>query len=112
MGDRISGRGVGFIFRLLQFLAWLILATWLGRKLLAWLFGPQAQERVRNMRQPTPRGSRQLHRDPVCGTHVPEGIAVTLESGGQVHYFCSTECREKFRVGHPRQDSDRRAAGA
>ncbi len=38
-----------------------------------------------------------LRQDPVCGTYVSEAVAVTVRDGGQTHYFCSEECREKFR---------------
>jgi YHS domain-containing protein len=38
-----------------------------------------------------------LARDPVCGTFVSPGTALSLTSGGTTHYFCSDECRRKFR---------------
>lgn len=44
-----------------------------------------------------PRQPVRLVRDPVCGTHVPPANAVSLTSDGTTHYFCSEECRRKFR---------------
>jgi YHS domain-containing protein len=41
--------------------------------------------------------SVRLVRDPVCGTHVPANPGLSLTSGGTTHYFCSEECRAKFR---------------
>ena len=38
----------------------------------------------------------QVEKDPVCGMFVAREAAMTLESGGQTHYFCSEACREKF----------------
>ena len=38
-----------------------------------------------------------LARDPVCGTHVTPRTTLSLTSGGRTHYFCSEECRTKFR---------------
>jgi uncharacterized protein len=38
-----------------------------------------------------------LVRDPVCGTHIPSSVAVTLAEGGRTHYFCSEACRDRFR---------------
>jgi YHS domain-containing protein len=38
-----------------------------------------------------------LVRDPVCGTFVAPGAALSLTSGGSTHYFCSEDCRAKFR---------------
>jgi len=40
----------------------------------------------------------QLVRDPVCGTYVAPGSALSLSTGGTTHYFCSEECRAKYRA--------------
>jgi YHS domain-containing protein len=37
-----------------------------------------------------------LVRDPVCGTHIPPG-ELFVTTGGATHFFCSEECRTKFR---------------
>ena len=37
-----------------------------------------------------------LVRDPVCGTYVAPGTALSLSAGGTTHYFCSEECRAKY----------------
>ena len=39
-----------------------------------------------------------LVRDPVCGTFVSPGSALSLTSGGSTHYFCSEECRARYRA--------------
>ena len=39
-----------------------------------------------------------LVRDPVCGTYVSPGTALTLTAGGATHYFCSEECRARYRA--------------
>lgn len=39
-----------------------------------------------------------LVRDPVCGTFVAPGTALSLSAGGTTHYFCSEECRSKYRA--------------
>lgn len=44
-----------------------------------------------------PRTAVKLVRDPVCGTHVAPQSALSLVAGGTTQYFCSPECREKFR---------------
>ena len=89
---------VGLLLRLLRFLGWLIFATWVGRKLLGWLFAGTSGAQWPGREPPTaPQTGKPLHRDPICGMHVPEEISVTLELGGQVHHFCSPECRERFR---------------
>jgi YHS domain-containing protein len=38
-------------------------------------------------------------RDPVCGMELDEPRTFTQhEYDGQIYYFCSTECREKFKT--------------
>jgi uncharacterized protein len=46
-----------------------------------------------------PERGVQMVRDPVCGTFLPPGNAVSLvERGGAVHYFCSDKCREAYKA--------------
>jgi YHS domain-containing protein len=35
-----------------------------------------------------------LHRDPVCGTFVPETTPFRRDQGGSTYYYCSKSCRE------------------
>jgi YHS domain-containing protein len=37
-----------------------------------------------------------LVRDPVCGTYVSPGNALSLTAGGNIHHFCSEQCRAEF----------------
>ena len=39
-----------------------------------------------------------LVRDPVCGTYVAPSTALSLATGATTHYFCSEECRAKYRA--------------
>jgi YHS domain-containing protein len=84
---------VAILGRILRFVLWLLLATWLARKLLGWLFGNSHQPEPRNV---PPASGRQLYRDPVCGTHVAPEISQTIEYAGQQYHFCSAECRARF----------------
>jgi YHS domain-containing protein len=34
----------------------------------------------------------------VCGTFISAATAIQKKSGGEVYYFCSTECRDKFKA--------------
>lgn len=38
-----------------------------------------------------------LVRDPQCGTYVPVTSAVKATIGGETFYFCSEECRDRYR---------------
>ena len=54
------------------------------------------------LRQPAPPRPKvseggELKRDPVCGTFISTATAVQKKVGGELYYFCSAACREKFR---------------
>jgi uncharacterized protein len=40
----------------------------------------------------------QMVRDPVCGTYVIPARAITLADGSRRVYFCSTNCRDRYRA--------------
>ena len=42
------------------------------------------------------RAGVKLQRDPVCGTYVAPGTALSLTSGGTTQYFCSEKCRNEY----------------
>jgi YHS domain-containing protein len=46
-----------------------------------------------------PASPVKLVRDPVCGTFVAPGTALSLTGGQGTHYFCSDACRESFKKG-------------
>ncbi len=49
-------------------------------------------------RQPPAQSGGVLKKDPVCGTYVSTTTAVTRTMHGELVYFCSKECAEKFRA--------------
>jgi YHS domain-containing protein len=38
-----------------------------------------------------------LARDPVCGTYVAPGTALSLQARGETYFFCSEQCRSEFK---------------
>jgi len=46
--------------------------------------------------QPTVIAGGDLKKDPVCGTYVSTSLALTHTVKGELVYFCSRECRDKF----------------
>jgi len=36
-------------------------------------------------------------RDPSCNTYITKDSALSARAGGEVHYFCSEECRTAFK---------------
>jgi YHS domain-containing protein len=47
---------------------------------------------------PAARSVGELKKDPVCGTYVSTAASITRTVNGEVLYFCSRECRDKYRV--------------
>lgn len=47
---------------------------------------------------PTVQPGGELKKDPVCGTYVSTATSLTRNVNGQAVYFCSDECRRKFRA--------------
>jgi YHS domain-containing protein len=45
-----------------------------------------------------PQHGVQMAKDPVCGTYVVPDRAVSLNAGRQTIYFCSAQCRDKYRA--------------
>ncbi|NOZ69611.1 MAG: YHS domain-containing protein [Deferribacteres bacterium] len=37
-----------------------------------------------------------MKRDPICNMEVDEGKGITTEYDGEIYYFCSEGCRDKF----------------
>ena len=95
---------MNFIARILRFLFWVLIASWsisLLRRLVNSM-GGAASSPSQPMDVPTDAVSRKLVRDPVCGMHLAEGIALVERHSGEPVFFCSEECRNKF-MGEPKK---------
>jgi YHS domain-containing protein len=63
------------------------------------MFAGLAMRAAGDLLQPkSPSEPAQLHKDPVCGTFVPEHSSVTKIVRGQTVHFCSDACRDKYRA--------------
>ncbi len=51
----------------------------------------------RNYKGQAPPITDELVQDPVCGTYCPKREALKYRKGGTTYYFCSEECRRKFK---------------
>ena len=99
-----SANPMTFIARILLFLFWVLIVSWsvsLLRRFLGSL-APASSGREEPLDVPSGTVSRKLVRDPVCGMHVAENLALAARSGGQSVFFCSDECRNKF-LGEPKK---------
>jgi len=94
-----------FIARILRFLFWVLIVSWsvsLLRRLVNSM-GAAATGSEQPIDVPSDAVSRKLVRDPVCGMHLAEGLAIAeRSSGGEPIFFCSEECRNKF-VDEPKK---------
>ena len=97
---------MSFLVRILTFLFWVLILSWGGsllRRAVAWM--------LRGQTAGSPRGAvvsggtqsalpaHLLVRDPVCGVHVAEELAIALDERSGVVHFCSTACRDKYAAG-------------
>jgi YHS domain-containing protein len=87
-----------FLGRVLRFLFWVFVVSWavklLGRAIGATARNPGTAPDQRSSR-PVNTG-RRLVKDPVCGMHLAEELALPLNANGEVLHFCSQECRSKY----------------
>jgi len=89
---------MGILARIFRFLFWTLVLSW-GIWLLKRLLGAQPQEgNVGDAQQQNPdmASSRRLVRDPLCGMHVAEELAVSVRRGNEMMYFCSPACRDQY----------------
>jgi YHS domain-containing protein len=75
----------------------LVILVYIGYRLLT---GGRKREKQRREERTTPGGAAAvsdiLVEDPVCHILVPKGQAVHLQHQGNMVYFCSEECCNKF----------------
>jgi len=101
---------MNFITRFLRFVVWVLILSWVFKligKLLAWAFqravdtdqqdGSEGNSSSRDAQRTLT--ARQLVRDPVCGVHLAESLAIPYREDGQLMHFCSAECRDKYASG-------------
>jgi YHS domain-containing protein len=87
-----------FLARIVRFLFWLLIVSW-SMALLRRFVGKMSQGARRTnspMDVPSDATSKKLARDPVCGMHIAEGIALTVRQGNELAYFCSADCRDQY----------------
>lgn len=97
---------MSFLARIFRFLFWVLIASWaiaLLRRLVGWMLrgvtapADQGQNAVRGQ-SPVhdTRIARKLVRDPVCGMHISEELAIPMRENGELVHFCSAACRDQY----------------
>jgi YHS domain-containing protein len=103
---------MNLIERFFRFVVWVVILSWgirlIGR-FFAWALNSAGSPSQRQAASPVdgsqaadsePRvASRQLVRDPVCGMHLAETLAIPFREHGELLHFCSAECRDKYANG-------------
>lgn len=94
---------MNFLSRVLRFLFWLLVLSWsvaLLRRAVAWMLRrampTPSQDLDASGNTDAAGQSRRLIRDPVCGAHVAEVLAIPLRDSGEVLHFCSIACRDQY----------------
>ena len=103
---------IDFFAKIIRFVFWLVVVSWsvaLLRRVLGWMVRgamPAAEQSAAASAAGGPGAgegdaqdglaARRLVRDPVCGMHVAEVLAVPLRDDGQLVHFCSTACRDTY----------------
>jgi hypothetical protein len=112
-----------FIARVFRFLFWLLIVSWsvaLLKRLVGWMLrgATQASEQASHREPEISKNSggavgvsRRLVRDPVCGAHVAEVLAIPLRENGELVHFCSTQCRDKYLLTNSATDEKKIANG-
>ena len=104
MARQAPGRAMSFLGRILRFLFWVLIVSWAVKLLGRAIGGANARqsEPRRVNREPAGTGKR-LVKDPVCGMHMAEELALPLHANGEVLHFCSDECRAKYQASMVRR---------
>ena len=86
-----------FLGRILRFLFWVLVVSWAVKLLGRAIGGAKAPGSAPGNAPPETLGtSKRLVKDPVCGMHMAEELALPLQANGEVVHFCSQECRAKY----------------
>ena len=78
-----------------------LLVFFLVRSLLKSIFAAVRSYPPSQARAPQPPAvpaGGELKKDPVCGTYVSTTASVTRTVDGHLVHFCSSQCRDKYRV--------------
>jgi YHS domain-containing protein len=90
-----------FIARILRYIFWVLIVSWAAsilRRIVLNMAGASPAAHP-DIDVPNDAVSRKLVRDPVCGMHLAESVAIPLREAGELLHFCSMDCREKYLAG-------------
>jgi YHS domain-containing protein len=82
---------------LVEFLLPLLLFLLVRNMIRGFFAGSQPRRAMQQPQPPPVPLGGELKKDPVCGTYVSTATAVQEKVKGETVYFCSKECRDKYR---------------
>jgi YHS domain-containing protein len=104
--------------RFLRFVIWVVVLSWIFKlvgRFAMWALrravdpgqrsgnaggnATENPERVAGAAGAPQLATRHLVRDPVCGMHLAETLAIPYRHSGQLVHFCSVDCRDKYASG-------------
>jgi YHS domain-containing protein len=90
---------MGFFGRMIRFIFWVLIVSWALKLLGRMLSSGKRQEPARDA-GPTAANEaatgKRLVRDPICGMHMAQEVALPVNANGETQYFCSPECRAQY----------------
>jgi YHS domain-containing protein len=84
---------------LVRLVLFLLLALMAVRSLMRFIAGIAAGAAPERTQRPPQQVMGHMVKDPVCGTYVVEGQALTAVRGGQKAWFCSSRCQAAWLQG-------------
>lgn len=80
---------------MIKFLILLAVGYLLYRSMKSWMF-PDARHKKNVSSRANGQIDDVMIKDPFCGAYFPKRNAVNLKVDGEVYYFCSKACRDKY----------------
>ncbi len=84
---------------MIKFLIFLAVGYLLYRSMKNWMF-PDARQKKNVSSRANGQIDDVMVKDPFCETYFPRRNAVRLKMNGNVYYFCSKDCRDKYIAQH------------
>ena len=95
---------MSFLGRIIRFLFWVLVVSWAVKLLGRAIGGADPRPAEPRGVDPEPVGSgKRLVKDPICGMHLAEELALPLTVNGEVLHFCSDQCRAKYEASMVRR---------
>ena len=111
------GESLKFLGRIFRYIFWFVVTAgiaWVMKKAVDRASRPHSYGGREPLRVPQPAASKELFRDPVCGTYVAEDISYFFQQGKETLHFCSRDCMDHYQrdLQHADARAKQLAAGA